>query len=61
VAVLQVIEQANGGWGMGLHFVRVAYIPHRQWYLTWLTSLRECAFLRELLRPCLCVDGFGSA
>jgi hypothetical protein len=36
--VLQVIEQATGGWGVGLHFFRVAYILPGPWYLTWLTS-----------------------
>jgi hypothetical protein len=38
LAVLQVIEQATGGWGVGLHFFRVAYILAGPWYLTWLTS-----------------------
>ena len=38
LAVLQVIEQATGGWGVGLHFFRVAYILPGPWYLTWLTS-----------------------
>ncbi len=38
LAVLQVIEQANGGWGVGLHFFRVAYILPGPWYLTWITS-----------------------
>jgi hypothetical protein len=38
LAVLQVIEQASGGWGVGLHFFRVAYILPGPWYLTWLTS-----------------------
>jgi hypothetical protein len=38
LAVLQVIEQATGGWGAGLHFFRVAYILAGPWYLTWLTS-----------------------
>jgi hypothetical protein len=39
LALLQVIEQASGGWGIGLHFFRVAYILPGPWYLTWLTSL----------------------
>ena len=39
LAVLQLIEQASGGWGVGLHFFRVAYILPGPWYLTWLTSL----------------------
>ena len=38
LAVLHVIEQATGGWGVGLHFFRVAYILPGPWYLTWLTS-----------------------
>jgi hypothetical protein len=38
LTVLQVIEQASGGWGVGLHFFRVAYILPGPWYLTWLTS-----------------------
>jgi hypothetical protein len=38
LAVLQVIEQATGGWGVSLHFFRVAYILPGPWYLTWLTS-----------------------
>jgi hypothetical protein len=38
LAMLQVIEQATGGWGVGLHFFRVAYILPGPWYLTWLTS-----------------------
>ena len=38
LAVLQVIERASGGWGVGLHFFRVAYILAGPWYLTWLTS-----------------------
>jgi hypothetical protein len=38
LAVLQVIEQATNGWGVGLHFFRVPYILAGPWYLTWLTS-----------------------
>jgi hypothetical protein len=38
LTVLQVIEQASGGWGVGLHFFRVAYVLPGPWYLTWLTS-----------------------
>jgi len=38
LAVLQVVEQASGGWGVGLQFFRVAYILPGPWYLTWLTS-----------------------
>jgi hypothetical protein len=45
LAVLQVIEQATGGWGLGLHFFRVAYILPGPWYLTWLTSFVLLALL----------------
>ena len=38
LAVLQAIERATGGWGLGLHFFRVTYILAGPWYLTWLTS-----------------------
>jgi hypothetical protein len=38
LAVLQAIERATGGWGMGLHFFRIPYILDGPWYLTWLTS-----------------------
>jgi hypothetical protein len=38
LAVLGVIEQATGGWGVGPHFFRVSYILPGPWYLTWLTS-----------------------
>jgi hypothetical protein len=38
LAVLQVIERATGGWGVGLHYFRVEYILAGPWYLTWLTS-----------------------
>jgi hypothetical protein len=38
LAVLQLIERATGGWGVRLHFFRVAYILPGPWYLTWLTS-----------------------
>ena len=38
LAVLQAIERATAGWGVGLHFFRVAYILPGPWYLTWLTS-----------------------
>jgi len=45
LAVLQVIEQATGGWGAGLHFFRVAYILPGPWYLTWLTSFVGLALM----------------
>jgi hypothetical protein len=38
LALLQVIERASNGWGVRLHFFRVAYIMNGPWYLTWLTS-----------------------
>jgi hypothetical protein len=45
LAVLQVIERATDGWGVGLHFFRVAYILDGPWYLTWLTSFTGLALL----------------
>ncbi len=45
LAVLQVIERATDGWGMGLHFFQVAYILDGPWYLTWLTSFTGLALL----------------
>jgi hypothetical protein len=45
LAALQVIEQASGGWGAGLHFFRVAYILPGPWYLTWLTSFVGLALM----------------
>jgi hypothetical protein len=45
LAVLQVIEQASGGWGVGLHFFRVVYILPGPWYLTWLTSFVVLALM----------------
>jgi len=38
LAVLHVIEQATGGWGVNMHYFRVPYILAGPWYLTWLTS-----------------------
>jgi hypothetical protein len=38
LAILGLIEGASSGWGVGLHFFRVAYILPGPWYLTWLTS-----------------------
>ena len=35
---LQVVERATDGWGMTLHFFRIAYLLDGPWYLTWLTS-----------------------
>jgi hypothetical protein len=45
LAVLQVIERATDGWGLGMHFFRVAYILDGPWYLTWLTSFTGLALL----------------
>jgi hypothetical protein len=45
LAVLQVIERASGGWGVGMHFFRVAYILAGPWYLTWLTSFVGLALM----------------
>lgn len=38
LALLQVVERATGGWGVAMHFFRVAWILDGAWYLTWLTS-----------------------
>ena len=45
LAVLQVVEQSSSGWGVGLHFFRVAYILPGPWYLTWLTSFVVLALM----------------
>src|ERR1035441_4252730 len=45
LAVLHVIEQATGGWGVHLHFFRVAYLLAGPWYLTWLTSFVGLALM----------------
>ena len=45
LAILQIIEQATDGWGVHLHFFRVAYILAGPWYLTWLTSFVGLALL----------------
>ena len=45
LAVLHVIEQATGGWGVHLHFFRVAYILAGPWYLSWLTSFVGLALM----------------
>jgi hypothetical protein len=45
LAVLAVIEGASRGWGVGMHFFRVAYILPGPWYLTWLTSFIGLALL----------------
>jgi len=38
LTMLQLIERASNGWGVGMHFFRVPYILAGPWYLTWLTS-----------------------
>lgn len=38
VTVFQQIERLADGWGIGLHFFRIAGILDGPWYLTWLTS-----------------------
>ena len=48
LAVLQVIERATNGWGVHLHFFRVAYIFAGPWYLTWLTSFVGLAVMFAL-------------
>jgi hypothetical protein len=45
LAMLQVIEEATGGWRVGLHFFRVDYILPGPWYLTWLTSFVVLALM----------------
>ena len=38
LTVLQAIERATSGWGLGVHFFRVPWIMDGPWYQTWLTS-----------------------
>ena len=38
LTALQAIERVTGGWGMGVHFFRVAWIMDGPWYQTWLMS-----------------------
>ncbi|AUI60929.1 ABC transporter permease [Amycolatopsis sp. BJA-103] len=38
IAVLQVIEDATRGWGLGLHYFRVPWVLDGPWYLTLLTA-----------------------
>jgi hypothetical protein len=45
LAVLQLVERATDGWGVGMHFFQVAYILDGPWYLTWLTSFSGLALL----------------
>lgn len=45
LAILQVIETATGGWGLRMHFFRVAWMLEGPWYLTWLTSFVVLVFV----------------
>jgi hypothetical protein len=45
LTILQAIERATGGWGMGAYLFRVPYILNGPWYLTWLTSTVALALL----------------
>ena len=38
LTVLQAIERATGGWGLGVNFFRVPWILDGPWYETWLTA-----------------------
>jgi len=38
LTVLQALERVTNGWGVGLHFFRVAWIMDGPWYQTWLMS-----------------------
>ena len=38
LTLLQAIERASDGWGVGMHFFRVPFILDGSWYLTWLTA-----------------------
>lgn len=38
ITARQAVERATGGWGINLHFFRVAWILDGPWYVTWLTS-----------------------
>ena len=38
LTVLQAVERATAGWGLGVHFFRVPWIMDGPWYQTWLTS-----------------------
>ncbi|EME58453.1 hypothetical protein [Amycolatopsis decaplanina] len=38
IAVFQAIEDATGGWGLGLHYFRVPWLLDGPWYLTLLTA-----------------------
>ncbi|WET77879.1 ABC transporter permease [Amycolatopsis sp. QT-25] len=38
IVVFQAIEEATGGWGVGLNYFRVPWLLNGPWYLTLLTS-----------------------
>ncbi|OXM53441.1 hypothetical protein [Amycolatopsis alba] len=38
IAVFQAIEDATGGWGLGLNYFRVPWVLDGPWYLTLLTA-----------------------
>jgi hypothetical protein len=38
LAVLQAVEGATGGWGLGMHLFRMPHALAGPWALTWLTS-----------------------
>ena len=38
LTALQALERVTSGWGVGLHFFRVAWIMDGPWYQTWLMS-----------------------
>ncbi|MBO0822397.1 MAG: ABC transporter permease [Actinobacteria bacterium] len=38
LTILQVIERATGGWGLGVHFFRIPWILDGPWYRIWPTS-----------------------
>ncbi|MBB5851946.1 ABC transporter permease [Amycolatopsis umgeniensis] len=38
IVVFQAIEEATGGWGLGLNYFRVPWLLDGPWYLTLLTS-----------------------
>ncbi|MHA6799320.1 ABC transporter permease [Bounagaea algeriensis] len=45
VTVLQAVEAATGGWGLQMHFFRVAWLLDGPWPLTWLTAFVFMALL----------------
>jgi hypothetical protein len=45
LTALQAIERATGGWGVSMHFFRIAYFLDGPWYLTWLTSFVALALM----------------